>query len=185
MSLHSKCTQDSAVHNCTKGPDPWKSQVNFGGNGDGNLLYPGTPATIGGTTQIPIESIRLKQIRDGEEDYEYLSLYEGLRGRAAALEAVSKVATNSWIFNEDGDNMQRVRRAVGRDITRIMRSRRHAPTKTDDAPTAETRAGVTFDDFRVFWNVGEEYVKGGVCAPVAGRFNVSLDSLGILPPNLT
>jgi len=49
-------------------------QSGFGGTGDGNLLYPGTVANIGGTTGIPVASLRLKIIRDGMEDYEYLSL---------------------------------------------------------------------------------------------------------------
>ena len=45
-----------------------------GGNGDGTLFYPGTPAAIGGQSHIPVESIRMKRIRDGREDYEYLRL---------------------------------------------------------------------------------------------------------------
>src|SRR5438552_16738864 len=64
---------------------PWQrgEQYYKGGNGDGNLFYPGIPdpaarsikgvPAIGGTHDIPIESIRLKRIRDGEEDYEYLN----------------------------------------------------------------------------------------------------------------
>lgn len=43
-----------------------------GGNGDGTLLYPGTVARIGGADPIPLESIRLKRIRDGNEDYDWL-----------------------------------------------------------------------------------------------------------------
>jgi Domain of unknown function (DUF4091) len=50
----------------------WTDQFDFGGNGDGTLFYPGTPDRIGGTQPIPIEAIRLKLIRDGYEDYEYL-----------------------------------------------------------------------------------------------------------------
>jgi len=50
----------------------WDDQWDFHGNGDGTLFYPGTPARIGGKNHIPIESIRLKLIRDGMEDYEYL-----------------------------------------------------------------------------------------------------------------
>ena len=53
--------------------DPWNSQWEFGGNGDGTLFYPGTPSKIGGTTNIPVASIRLKMIREGMEDYEYLT----------------------------------------------------------------------------------------------------------------
>jgi hypothetical protein len=73
-------------------PEAWQDQYRFGGNGDGTLFYPGLPRgeppdadtgdglavgdapTIGGTHEIPIESIRLKRIRDGREDYEYLRL---------------------------------------------------------------------------------------------------------------
>jgi MYXO-CTERM domain-containing protein len=47
-------------------------QCAFSGSGDGTVFYPGTPAKIGGTKGIPIESIRMKMIREGMEDYEYL-----------------------------------------------------------------------------------------------------------------
>jgi hypothetical protein len=52
----------------------WNNQFAFGGTGDGTLFYPGTPAQIGGSTDIPVESLRLKGIRDGMEDYELLNL---------------------------------------------------------------------------------------------------------------
>ena len=52
----------------------------YGGNGDGTLFYPGTAEPkpsigspgIGGTHDIPLESMRMKAIRDGREDYLYL-----------------------------------------------------------------------------------------------------------------
>ncbi|HET9594079.1 MAG TPA: glycoside hydrolase domain-containing protein [Anaeromyxobacteraceae bacterium] len=56
------------------GHDPWTDQYLYGGHGDGTLLYPGTPARIGGTTHIPVASLRLKMIREGHEDYELLRL---------------------------------------------------------------------------------------------------------------
>ncbi|HET8542265.1 MAG TPA: DUF4091 domain-containing protein [Anaeromyxobacter sp.] len=52
--------------------DPWWSQYEFSGNGDGTLFYPGSPSRIGGATDVPVASIRLKMIREGMEDYEYL-----------------------------------------------------------------------------------------------------------------
>jgi hypothetical protein len=54
--------------------DAWTDQWAFDGNGDGTLFYPGTPARIGGTTHVPVASIRLKMIREGLEDGEYLRL---------------------------------------------------------------------------------------------------------------
>lgn len=49
-------------------------QCDFSGSGDGTIFYPGKPAVIGGTKDIPVESIRMKLIREGMEDYEYLTL---------------------------------------------------------------------------------------------------------------
>jgi hypothetical protein len=69
----------------------WDQQCDFSGNGDGTLFYPGTPDRIGGTTHIPIESIRLKLVREGMEDYEYLHLLcalgdcDAARAEASAL----------------------------------------------------------------------------------------------------
>lgn len=59
--------------------DAWKpnGQCAFSGSGDGTIFYPGRPTgtyAIGGTKDIPIESIRMKMIREGMEDYEYLVL---------------------------------------------------------------------------------------------------------------
>jgi glycosyl hydrolase family 123 len=63
----------------------WTNQYDFGGNGDGTLFYPGTPARIGGKHDIPIDSIRLKRIRDGREDYEYLHILDRMGKRAQAM----------------------------------------------------------------------------------------------------
>jgi hypothetical protein len=52
----------------------WTDQWEAGGNGDGTLFYPGTVDRIGGTHPIPIESMRMKLIRNGHQDYEYLKL---------------------------------------------------------------------------------------------------------------
>jgi len=58
--------------------DPWSNQQNYGGAGDGTLFYPGTTGKIGGQTEIPVESFRMKMIRDGMEDYELLAMAKGL-----------------------------------------------------------------------------------------------------------
>ena len=69
--------------------DPWVNQSAFGGTGDGTLFYPGTPARIGGRTEVPVESLRLKGIRDGMEDYELLNLAKqlGAGDKAKAIAA--------------------------------------------------------------------------------------------------
>src|SRR5438128_1795084 len=54
--------------------DPWRSQWAFGGNGDGTLFYPGTPERIGGTRDVPVESLRLIQVARSLADHPYLHL---------------------------------------------------------------------------------------------------------------
>ncbi len=76
--------------------DPWHDQWRFGGNGDGNLLYPGTPARIGGTTHIPVASIRLKMLREGMEDFEYLKLLSDAGDPLLAKQIVTALFPNAW-----------------------------------------------------------------------------------------
>lgn len=80
------------------GKDPWRDQRLFGGNGDGTLFYPGRAQTLGGTRDIPVESVRLQLIREGLEDYEYLALYAKVAGEkeAAALAALIADKTYRW-----------------------------------------------------------------------------------------
>jgi hypothetical protein len=66
----------------------WTNQYLSGGNGDGTLFYPGTPDVIGGAHPIPIESMRLKRIRDGREDYEYLRILTERGERSEATKVV-------------------------------------------------------------------------------------------------
>jgi hypothetical protein len=54
--------------------DPWSQVRAFAGNGDGTLLYPGLPEALGGTRSFPVESIRLKIVRDALEDAELVAL---------------------------------------------------------------------------------------------------------------
>jgi Tol biopolymer transport system component len=70
----------------------WTNQFGEGGNGDGTLFYPGTPGLISGADPIPLESIRLKRIRDGIEDYELLHILDA-RGGVDRTYAQTRVAT--------------------------------------------------------------------------------------------
>lgn len=81
--------------------NPWKDQYHFGGNGDGTLFYPGTPSVIGGTRDIPIQSLRLMMIRAGYQDYEYLHLAAHFYGHAAVARVIQGAvrSTHSWTKN--------------------------------------------------------------------------------------
>jgi hypothetical protein len=93
--------------------DPWAGLYMFGGNGDGTLMYPGRVARIGGSNDIPIESIRLKLIREGLEDYEYFVLL----GRAADSH-VSRIVQSLYEFERDSEKLYGERVRMGEEIAK-------------------------------------------------------------------
>jgi hypothetical protein len=96
--------------------DAWNDVYLFGGNGDGTLVYPGRPKNIGGNTDIPIESIRLKLIRDGLEDYEYLNLLARHANAATVKKLVDTLVTNTYTFDRDPAKLSEVRRVIGEQL---------------------------------------------------------------------
>ncbi len=96
--------------------DPWTEGVwDFGGNGDGTLFYPGTPKHIGGETHIPVESLRLKHLRDGLEDYEYLHLLEKLGDEGFARKQAGRLARSGYEISRDPTTWEQARsRLTGR-----------------------------------------------------------------------
>jgi hypothetical protein len=96
-----------------KSTDPWQSIYIFGGNGDGTLEYPGTPAKIGGTTPIPLPSIRLKHIRDGMQDYEYLAALDRAGYSTLARKTAESFIENPYTFNTAPQAMLYARKALG------------------------------------------------------------------------
>ncbi len=95
------------------GKDPWESVLLFGGNGDGTLFYPGRPDRIGGDTQIPVESIRLKLIREGLEDYEYLHLCEQAGLRPLATRVAASMATSLYNWDHRPESLYTYRQQMG------------------------------------------------------------------------
>ncbi len=98
--------------------DPVQDVFLHGGNGDGTLFYPGRPKTIGGTTPIPLESIRLKLIREGLEDYEYFVLLSHLSNTAAVDGWVDQIVQNTYTFDSRPDDFYTVRQKLGEEIQR-------------------------------------------------------------------
>lgn len=97
--------------------DVWDTQFLFDGNGDGTLFYPGRPDRIGGSAHIPIESLRLKLVREGYEDYEYLQLLAQSAGDRAFLDQqVASVAREPRDFARDAQSFYRARGAIANRI---------------------------------------------------------------------
>ncbi|HEX4385823.1 MAG TPA: glycoside hydrolase domain-containing protein [Myxococcales bacterium] len=123
--------------------DAWTNQYAFGGNGDGTLFYPGTTAKIGGKTEIPVESLRLKMVRDGMEDYELLNLAKTLGAGDQALAIASGLfpktyqatATPAAIDNARAELAALILHAMGKDVVA-------APAPSADGGT-DTGSGST------------------------------------------
>lgn len=103
--------------------DPWSGSYAYGGNGDGTLLYPGTPAHIGGKTGVPVGSLRLEAIRDGLEDYEWLRLARKLGLEKLADASVRKLARSGYQITEDPAIWERVRAHLAQGISAAWRDR--------------------------------------------------------------
>lgn len=102
--------------------DPWRDPMTYpGGNGDGSLFYPGEDG--------PVPSLRLALVRDGVEDFEYLTLLARLldegRGDAVSREEARRLLRQPPLA--PGFTRQQVepaafgarRVAVGRAIVRL------------------------------------------------------------------
>lgn len=99
--------------------DPWADMttvpdINKSIYGDGSLLYPGKPVGIDG----PVASIRLKVIRDGIEDYEYLRLLAQRRGALAAGRAAAALCPSLSQYTRDPATFAVVRHKIAGEIER-------------------------------------------------------------------
>ena len=96
--------------------DPLKSVYKFGGNGDGTLFYPGRPQQIGGSTHIPIESIRLKLIREGLEDYEYLNLLSQMGLSSETRKKVNQMIQKTYHWDRAPKSLYAIREDLAREL---------------------------------------------------------------------
>jgi len=93
-------------------PTAWTEQYAYGGNGDGTLFYPGDPAKIGGDSWIPLESMRLKLIRDGYEDYEYLKILAARNRESEARKIAMNLFPVMYQTNKSDSDIQEARRQL-------------------------------------------------------------------------
>ncbi len=90
----------------------WNDIFRFNGNGDGTLFYPGTPQQIGGTTHVPVSSIRLKMIRQGMQDYEWLKKVADAGDPAFAKQVAMSLAPSAHQVGDDGAAYDQARRRL-------------------------------------------------------------------------
>jgi Domain of unknown function (DUF4091)/Family of unknown function (DUF6067) len=94
--------------------DVWTNPLTYEDqyNMEGSLLYPGADAGVQGF----IPSIRLKEIREGLEDYEYLKILAERRSRAAAADVVKRIARSWHDWDSDARHLLQARAEIARSI---------------------------------------------------------------------
>jgi hypothetical protein len=97
-------------------PTAWDHMYSFTGNGDGTLVFAGRPDIIGGQTHIPVAGIRLKMIREGFEDYEYMKLVSDLGDPAFALQTGRALFPNTFSARQSADALYAAREALANRI---------------------------------------------------------------------
>jgi hypothetical protein len=157
--------------------DAWNSYqaghnalCDFGGNGDGALFYPGTPAKIGGTTDIPVESMRLELIREGMEDYEYLHLLDQLGGGAEARATLKALfpsadqitgATPAQLYAARAHLADEIEKRMGTVVAPLAIPHGDA-SALDGAPAIQVAAGAGKATFRMAWDESALRVRAEV-----------------------
>lgn len=103
--------------------DPWRDVRAWAGNGDGLLLYPGLPERMGGRHPFPVESIRLKLVRDAIEDRALLELARA-RGLAPLADRLAgRVAPSVRGFPRDPEATLRAHRELGAALAARLAAR--------------------------------------------------------------
>ena len=102
-----------------RGKGAWTNTFAYGGNGDGQLFYPGRPDVIGGVHHIPVETIRLKMIRESFEDYEYLALLKKLGGGEKADAICLALAKDPFHWEHDPAKLYKARATLAAEIMKL------------------------------------------------------------------
>ena len=103
------------------GSDPWNNVNNsgvFSANnypGEGVLVYPGGPVGVSGV----VASLRLKQIRQGIQDYEYVEILKKLGQGDWALQQIKRIAPDWKNWTRDAKSIEAVRRELGEKISSL------------------------------------------------------------------
>jgi glycosyl hydrolase family 123 len=152
--------------------DPWASQWDFSGNGDGTLFYPGTPARIGGQTHIPVASIRVKMIREGMEDYEYLKALSDAGDPELARQIAREVFPNAWSTDVAPEKIEDARARIAARIVELRGGQAPAAAPAAGSPGADAGA--------VALGAAASPAAGGGCGSAGGLGAGALLALPLL-----
>ena len=116
--------------------DPWNDVNNAGAYssanypGEGMLVYPGQPVGVKGV----VASMRLKWLRDGVEDYDYLQILKGLGKEDLAMQIARSVGPDWTNWTRDPNAIEAARQKLGETIDQIRSaSAKSAASETGSA----------------------------------------------------
>jgi hypothetical protein len=100
--------------------DPWSVPADFPSDGksnfgDGMLVYPGEPVGVSG----PVPSMRLKWIREGVEDYEYVEMLKNLGRGDFAIGVARSVGADWGNWTKDPAALAAARTQLGEELHRL------------------------------------------------------------------
>jgi len=150
--------------------DPWTNPATFVHwgetyNGEGMLFYPGRADEVG--FDGPVVSMRLKWLREGVEDYEYIQLLRNLGEEEFALEQVHAVARNMGDWEPDPAVLYAARQAMGERLHALSRERASHFQDIGGPADFDTGAPIHFDHeisfggngWPFYWYTDEEWTN--------------------------
>lgn len=101
--------------------DPWNDLCRYADHvpGEGQFIYPGKQVGIKGIAP----GMRLKWLREGSEDYEYVEILKSLGREKFALDIAKQVGPDWRNWTRSADEIYAARRKLGEEIHRIQTSR--------------------------------------------------------------
>jgi hypothetical protein len=123
--------------------DPWNNVNNTGAfsssnyPGEGMLVYPGQQVGVKGV----VASMRLKWLRDGVEDYEYIQILKNLGKEDVALQIARSVGPDWTHWTRDAGAIESARQQLGQAINQIMNSSARPTTSASSGNSGPGIAG--------------------------------------------
>jgi hypothetical protein len=110
--------------------DPWNNVNNAGSYssanypGEGMLVYPGEPVGVKGV----VASMRLKWLRDGVEDYDYVQILKDLGKGDLAMQIARSVGPDWTNWTRDPRAIEAAHLKLGEAIDQVTRNSPSSPT---------------------------------------------------------